>query len=247
EAYEITNAQVKFILENTNIQAESILKDDEIEEVVKEINILLFDATTLNNILISNNTLGNILLIVLAEVLSNILLDTSAEASSHVSLLQLSLATIQSSLPSVDTKAILCICLEEVNQQCLIKKSTKRHRPEVEPVGFPQSVQVNQNISYIQMTSSNKNINQVFVKVSSLAEAKTIYQEVEQALINVVKAGIYYKKPKEGKFMQSYKERIIKLCQAEDPEEYILKLAKTIFPNEEKYHKIKDDYKEFYR
>ncbi|CAG8727731.1 20151_t:CDS:2, partial [Cetraspora pellucida] len=53
---------------------------------------------------------------------------------------------------------------------------------------------------------------------------------VEQALINVVIAGIYYKKPKE----------------AEDPEEYILKLAMTIFPNEEKYHKIKNDYKEFY-
>ena len=77
-------------------------------------------------------------------------------------------------------------------------------------------------------------------------QTKPTYQEVEQALINVVKAGIYYKKPKEGKFMQSYKERIIKLRQAEDPEEYILKLAMTIFPNEEKYHKIKDDYKEFY-
>ncbi|CAG8784919.1 4062_t:CDS:2 [Cetraspora pellucida] len=61
-------------------------------------------------------------------------------------------------------------------------------------------------------------------------QTKPTYQEVEQALINVVKAGIYYKKPKE----------------AEDLEEYILKLAKTIFLNEEKYHKIKDDYKEFY-
>ena len=77
-------------------------------------------------------------------------------------------------------------------------------------------------------------------------QTKPTYQEVEQALINVVKAGIYYKKPKEGKFIQSYKERIIKLRQAEDPEEYILKLAMTIFPNEEKYYKIKDDYKEFY-
>jgi hypothetical protein len=34
-----------------------------------------------------------------------------------------------------------------------------------------------------------------------LPEAKPTYQEVEQALINVVKAGIYYKKPKDGKFM----------------------------------------------
>ena len=79
-----------------------------------------------------------------------------------------------------------------------------------------------------------------------LPETKPTYQEVEQALINVVKAGIYYRRPKEGKFMQSYKERIKKLRQAEDPQEYVLKLAMTIFPNESKYHKIKDDYKEYY-
>ena len=59
---------------------------------------------------------------------------------------------------------------------------------------------------------------------------KPTSQEVEQALINVVKAGLYYRRPKEGKFMQSYKERIVKLRQAEDPEEYVLKLAQTIFP-----------------
>src|SRR5436190_23919567 len=79
-----------------------------------------------------------------------------------------------------------------------------------------------------------------------LSDTKPTYQEVEQALINVVKAGIYYRRPKDGKFMQSYKERIKKLRQAEDPQEYVLKLAMTIFPNESKYHKVKDDYKEYY-
>ena len=79
-----------------------------------------------------------------------------------------------------------------------------------------------------------------------LTDTKPTYQEVEQALINVVKAGIYYRRPKDGKFMQSYKERIKKLRQAEDPQEYVLKLAMTIFPNESKYHKVKDDYKEYY-
>ncbi|CAB4480844.1 unnamed protein product [Rhizophagus irregularis] len=39
---------------------------------------------------------------------------------------------------------------------------------------------------------------------------------------------------------------IKKLRQAKDPREYILKLAMTIFPNEAKYHKVKDDYKEYY-
>ncbi|CAG8654947.1 14375_t:CDS:1, partial [Cetraspora pellucida] len=49
------------------------------------------------------------------EVSSNVLLNISAKASSHVSLLQSSSATIQSSLLSINTKAILCIHLEEIN------------------------------------------------------------------------------------------------------------------------------------
>ncbi|GBB85261.1 hypothetical protein RclHR1_11820002 [Rhizophagus clarus] len=77
-------------------------------------------------------------------------------------------------------------------------------------------------------------------------EDKPTYQEIKQTLINVVKSDIYYRKLKDGKFMQSYKERIKKLCQAEDPQEYVLKLTMTIFPNKAKYHKAKDDYKEFY-
>ena len=79
-----------------------------------------------------------------------------------------------------------------------------------------------------------------------LPEAKPTFQEIEQALINVVKAGIYYRRPKDGKFMQSYKERIKKLRQAEEPQEYVLKLAMTIFPNEDKYNKIMSDYKSWY-
>ena len=73
-------------------------------------------------------------------------------------------------------------------------------------------------------------------------QTKPTYQEVEQALINVVKARIYYRKPKDGKFMQNYKEKIIKLRQAEDPEEYILKLAITKFPNKEKSNQIMNDH-----
>jgi hypothetical protein len=49
---------------------------------------------------------------------------------------------------------------------------------------------------------------------NQLFDTKPTYQEIEQALINVVKAGIYYRRPKKGKFMQSYKERIKKLRQA---------------------------------
>ncbi|GBB89900.1 hypothetical protein RclHR1_16740004 [Rhizophagus clarus] len=46
--------------------------------------------------------------------------------------------------------------------------------------------------------------------------------------------------------MQNYKERIKKLRQAEEPQEYVLKLAITIFPNKDKYDKIIGNYKSWY-
>ena len=46
--------------------------------------------------------------------------------------------------------------------------------------------------------------------------------------------------------MQNYKERIKKLRQAEDPDEYILENAKRLFPTKDKYHQIIDDYKSWY-
>jgi hypothetical protein len=79
-----------------------------------------------------------------------------------------------------------------------------------------------------------------------ITEAKPTSQEVEQALIKVVKAGIYYRRPLDGKFMQNYKERVKKLRQAEDPDEYVLENAKRLFPTKDKYHQIMDDYKSWY-
>jgi len=46
--------------------------------------------------------------------------------------------------------------------------------------------------------------------------------------------------------MQNYKERVKKLRQAEDPDEYILENAKRLFPTKDKYHQIMDDYKSWY-
>src|SRR5207248_8083930 len=80
-----------------------------------------------------------------------------------------------------------------------------------------------------------------------LTDTKLTSQNIEIALIVVVKAGLYYRRPKDGKFMQNYKERVKNLRQAEDPEEYVLKLAQTIFSNKDKYHQIMDDYKSYYR
>ena len=76
--------------------------------------------------------------------------------------------------------------------------------------------------------------------------AKPTYREIESALIAVIKAGILYKKPKDGKFILCYKQRIIKLRQAEEPENFILEIAQSILPNETKYQQILEDYKTWY-
>ena len=84
------------------------------------------------------------------------------------------------------------------------------------------------------------------IQLSEEKLGKPTAKEVEKALINVLKAGIYYNKPKDGKFMISYKERVEKLRQAEDPNEYSIELARKIFPNESQYHRVKDDIKSWY-
>ena len=76
--------------------------------------------------------------------------------------------------------------------------------------------------------------------------AKPTYREIESALIAVIKTGILYKKPKDGKFMLCYKQRIIKLRQAEEPENFILETAQFILPNETKYQQILENYKTWY-
>lgn len=77
--------------------------------------------------------------------------------------------------------------------------------------------------------------------------AKPTYREIESALIAVVKAGILYKKPKDSKFMLRYKQRIIELRQAADPENFVLETAQSIIPNEVKYKQIVEDYKIWYK
>ena len=77
-------------------------------------------------------------------------------------------------------------------------------------------------------------------------EAKPTYKEVKQALINVVKAGLCYRKPKDSKFMQFYKEKIRKLRQTKNPEKYILNLAMTMFPNKDKFNSISSNNESWY-
>src|SRR3954451_18531474 len=79
-----------------------------------------------------------------------------------------------------------------------------------------------------------------------LVEIKPTYQKVEQALINILKAGVLCGKPRDSKFMQSYKKWVLSIRQAEEPDAYILENAKRLFSTKEKYQQVMNDYKSWY-
>ena len=76
---------------------------------------------------------------------------------------------------------------------------------------------------------------------------KPTYQAIEAALFGIIKAGILYKKPKDGKFMQWYKQKILSLRQAEDPDAFVLEAAQSSISDEDKYRQIINDYKTWYK
>lgn len=73
------------------------------------------------------------------------------------------------------------------------------------------------------------------------------WQEIEKAIKEVVKMALFYSKPKDGKFIQSYKKQYITLKGAEEPDEYILSYAIRKFPNKEKYMEMKEQYRQWYK
>jgi hypothetical protein len=82
---------------------------------------------------------------------------------------------------------------------------------------------------------------------SEVKSSQPTWQDIEKALIVVVRAGFYYKKPKDGKFLQSYKKRIDELRKADDPSEFVIEKAQYLFPNEAKYNQMKKDYRTYYK
>jgi hypothetical protein len=73
------------------------------------------------------------------------------------------------------------------------------------------------------------------------------WKDVETALVNVIKAGIYYRYPKESKFIEEYKGYTMELRNAKDKEEHIKRIAYMIFPDEEAYNKRMGRYQKWYK
>ncbi|CAG8721262.1 17045_t:CDS:1, partial [Acaulospora morrowiae] len=86
--------------------------------------------------------------------------------------------------------------------------------------------------------TSTQNIDQVSMPT---------WQDIEKTIKEIVTMAIFYNKPKNGKFIQSYKKQYATLKSTEEPEEYIVACAITKFPNKEKYIEMKEQYRQWYR
>ena len=73
------------------------------------------------------------------------------------------------------------------------------------------------------------------MSTSTQATTKPTYQNIEAALFGIIKAGILYKKPKDGKFMQRYKQKIPSLRQVKDLEAFVFESAQSCIPNKTRY------------
>ena len=77
--------------------------------------------------------------------------------------------------------------------------------------------------------------------------AKPTWQEIEKAIIEIVKASLAFNMPKTGNFLKSWKRKINELRHAEDLDQYSIENAKRLFPNETQFRKKMIDTKEWYQ
>ena len=78
--------------------------------------------------------------------------------------------------------------------------------------------------------------------MESNTQPMSTWQEVQKAIKEVVNMAIFYNKPKDGKFVQSYKKQYITLKSCKEPDKYILSCATRKYPNKEKYMEMKEQY-----
>src|SRR6185369_5832158 len=80
----------------------------------------------------------------------------------------------------------------------------------------------------------------------NIESSQPTWQEIEKSIINILRAGVFYKKDKNKGFMDSYKKQLDELRQSEDPDQYIIDKAIDLLPNEETYNTKINAYKTSY-
>jgi hypothetical protein len=81
----------------------------------------------------------------------------------------------------------------------------------------------------------------------SVKSSKPTWQDFEKAIIDILRAGVIYRKPKDKGFMSWYKKQLAELRGAEDPEMHIFEKSTIKFPNEEIYNTTMQELDSFYK
>ena len=76
---------------------------------------------------------------------------------------------------------------------------------------------------------------------------KPTWQDFEKAIVNILRAGVIYRKPKDKGFMSQYKKQLDELHGAEDLEMHIFEKSTNKFPNEEIYNTTMQELNSFYK
>ena len=103
------------------------------------------------------------------------------------------------------------------------------------------------------MSASTQNIDQVSIAKQWLSEPTEVkssiptWQDIEKAILDILRAGIYYRKPKNKGFMSWYKKQLEELRGSEDPEIHVYEKAIEKFPNEEIFKSTMEDHKGYYK
>lgn len=105
-------------------------------------------------------------------------------------------------------------------------------------------------------SKNNKQINkqsttQLKVESKSSTDSNTTvkptWQNIEKAMIEIVKASLAFNMPKTGIFLKNWKRKINELRKTDEPHQYIIENAMKLFPNEDQYRKRKSNTKEWYQ
>src|SRR5437868_12331798 len=85
------------------------------------------------------------------------------------------------------------------------------------------------------------------MSTSTQVSDKSSWQDFEKAIIDILRAGVIYRKPKDKGFMSWYKKQLAELRGAEDPEMHIFEKSTIKFPNEEMYNTTMQELDSFYK
>ena len=85
------------------------------------------------------------------------------------------------------------------------------------------------------------------LSLTQIKITKPTWQDIEKSIINILRAGIYYRKLKDKGFMSWYKKQLDELRKSEDPECHIFEKALEKFPNEELYKTTIEEHNTYYK